>query len=220
MDLPPTIKELENNGRLFWECNLCKKQFTHYYSAKRHTQNKNRCDVNVSYTCLSCGKLFHDKTKYTKHTETIKCKTIYEEIKDKNVSVQTDIIINDLWEEGFKIFMTNSQYNFWKYIYLPININDIDSVNYDISNKNYLLIENCLKFIYQLEDSDIHTFYSFILRKLKHLDQDKIYIFYSIVKKNIDLLRNKTQIGIWNDRIFQELISDIVKKNLPEVDFN
>lgn len=220
MDLLPTIKELDDEGRLYWECNLCQKKFNQYYSAKRHSQNKNRCDVNVSYTCFNCGKLFYDKTKYTKHTETKKCKTFYEEIKDKTVGIQTDIIINDLWEDGFKIFMSNSLYNFWKYIYIPISINDTDSVNYDISNKNYLLIENCLKFMYQLNDNDMQSFYSALLRKIKQLDLDKIYIFYSIVKKNIDLLKNKTQVSIWNERIFQELISDIAKKNLPEVDFN
>jgi len=215
MDIPELIKECYNeNNEIFWQCLLCLKNFNNIYNAIRHTKNKKICNQKTVYICKKCLKKFVDKTKYNLHLGTKKCGELEEKTKCEVDNVME--MGNNLDFESFgKLFIDECIYKFWKYIYSKIDYS-LEVLNYDpvLKTKNNLLIENSLKFISQLGENDgVQNFYSLIFRKLKKLDEQKFYIFYLIIKNNIEYLKNKNVVNIWNERLYNELITDITKNN-------
>jgi len=208
---------IELNGE--WKCNLCEKIFNNRYNALRHSKSKRKCDERVLYKCEKCEKEFNDKTKFARHSTT-SCEN---RRKTSETAIQVDLLKDRTeMEDVFKVFLPNYLYNFVKFIYNKINIDEIDCIEYQLGLKTKcnLLVENCLKYVSQLNDNDLHEFYSLLLKKYKFLDMDRIYLFYSIVKKNMEIMGKNEKILIWNERLFAEMIKDISKKNEQLIEFS
>ena len=191
-----------------FECNKCFKSFSKEIYLKRHYNNKFDCSKKVEYKCLKCNKTFKDKTKYTLHINTLKCKVVDStsqatqtnfETQDKTLEKKIDKL-----NEIIKNFVPNYIQNFMNFIYFNLDTEKINNVDFEIDQNNQLL-KNVIVFLNGLNDNLLHDLYSSLIKKLKNLDSKKIYLFYIIVKKNIKFFKNKEQVNLWNSRLYQEI---------------
>lgn len=159
-----------------------------------------------------------DKVKYESHVGGGRC---------LRRSVEREVQVNfvdDRYSEidsFMKIFMPVYLYNFWKYVYGKINIVEMGDLSYrvGIKTRENLLVENCLKFLSQLDRDDLQDFYGILMKRLKNLEMDRIYIFYCMVRRNVEYL-GREEIGIWNERLGRELVGKIRRKNEGVIDFS
>jgi len=201
-----------------WQCELCNKIFNNVYNAVRHTKGKRKCDERVLYRCEECGREYVDKVKYESHVGGGRC---LRRSVEREVQVN---FVNDKYSEidsFMKIFMPVYLYNFWKYVYGKINIEEMGDLSYrvGIKTRENLLVENCLKFLSQLDRDDLQDFYGILMKRLKNLEMDRIYIFYCMVRRNVEYL-GREEIGIWNERLGRELVGEIRRKNEGVIDFS
>jgi len=106
-------------------------------------------------------------------------------------------------------------------VYGKINIVEMGDLSYrvGIKTRENLLVENCLKFLSQLDRDDLQDFYGILMKRLKNLEMDRIYIFYCMVRRNVEYL-GREEIGIWNERLGRELVGEIRRKNEGVIDFS
>ena len=202
MEVEKSKSEILYNGLIRYEnenyyCVKCNREFNNKQSCITHvTMRKTDCRITdrVLYSCEICGKTFKDKTKYNIHFNSKKCNKVKIHLKignNKHKSQQSRFI---------DIFIDKYISDFWFNVFLK---KSVEENNYENDIKKYL---------FSLDENQIHNLYSLLMRKIDAIGDDDICLFISNVKKIINInedIINKHIIIKWNSKLNEEVIKHI-----------